>query len=304
MTLEPLLLLRDIREVCILAEPEHPEKVTQRAFDQARSEQTRFVDIPRADRIVKHLKLPWRKVLASAHGEGDQVKLLVAQERSDKQDWLTEDHVAFCLKLVALRLGADTVTQQQYHDERESILAENTAQQASGVDLRLPTEHQIMQGFARRAKGKQAAAQTDKPKKTLSRRTVPRAGTWNTALRSAGLAPTSRDKVTVPRGLTSAELIERCYQFHGTLPSSKEAEIFARANHIPYNRKRQKLPWQEQVATWRASRRKRRLPAPDAPPPMNERPDYSRDMGASLSRERRNDWSDPQVCLTHVASPT
>ena len=167
----------------------------------------KFLDIPRAKRIVKHLKLPWRKVLASAHGEGDQVKLLAGQEKSDRQDWLTEDHVAFCLKLVALRLQAatgkpvKTVTPAQYRAERERILAEDHSQYAHGAQPRLPTETQITHAVAgkldRRRKAPAGGEQgKDKARRTKMEALLPQkartlTGAWDAALELAKLEPTS-----------------------------------------------------------------------------------------------------------------
>jgi hypothetical protein len=247
--------------------------------------------------------MPWREVLATAHASELTQTRRLAKKTVVQQVGLPLEHIVFCLKLVALRLAADTITQQQYHDEREAILTEDASRRSSGVDLRLPTEHQIMEVFVRRKKGGSVAGLSkETPEKTPPLTSTRRTGAWNAALRAAGLQPTPSGKVTVPRGLTSAELIECCYQVHGVLPSSNEAEIFAHANRIPYNRKRQHHPWRQQVAEWRAGRLKRGLPAPDALPRRSDRPDYSREVGAGLPSRHRNNWSDLSVCLTHVSA--
>jgi hypothetical protein len=318
MALEPLLLLRDIREVCLLADPEHPEKVTQRAFDQARSEHMKFLDIPRAERIVKYLKLPWRKVLASAHGEGDQVKLLANQKKSHhRQDWLTEEHVAFCLKLVALRLQAapgkpvKTVTPAQYHAERERILAEDRSQFAHGAQPRLPTETQITHAVAGKLDRRRKAPAGGKQRKEKARRTKVEAllpqkartltGAWDAALELAKLEPTSAKGEPASGVLTSLELLDRFYEVRGAQASSTDLRRFAAANRIPYNRDREKVSWSELIETWKEGLRARGITPPEKPPPWRERPDYRKDVGARRPGERRQiDRKHFDDCLAHV----
>ncbi len=102
--------------------------------------------------------------------------------------------------------------------------------------------------------------------------------------------------------LTMSELLDRCYEFHGTEPTVNEADIFAKANGLPVKR-RSGRPWREWVAEWKDNRRERGLPLPDGPPPFGQRPDYSKDVGAAKAHERRGRrrWDDRDEVVEWVA---
>jgi hypothetical protein len=90
------------------------------------------------------------------------------------------------------------------------------------------------------------------------------------------------------------EVLDRCYERHGTEPTIKEIELFARANGIPFPRRERGRPWSSYVTEWKEGRRARGLPVPSGPPPTSQRPDYSEDVGAALPEERRmrRRWDD------------
>src|ERR1700723_1003471 len=100
--MEPLLLLRGVREVSELANPEWPLETTQRAFDEVRSQSQRFVSVPPAKRIAETLNLPWRVIVEVAHEpEGNQGRILKRKHPPEQENWLTEDYVSYTPKLVA-----------------------------------------------------------------------------------------------------------------------------------------------------------------------------------------------------------
>ncbi len=117
-------------------------------------------------------------------------------------------------------------------------------------------------------------------------------GDWDAALALADLAP------RLPRGdqgrgkyaPTTAEVLDRAYEAHGTELTSKEIWTFVKANGIPYSRERGRL-WSECVSEWKQDRAVRGLDVPAGPPPLDQRPDYSRAVGAALPGEsRRQNW--------------
>jgi hypothetical protein len=129
------------------------------------------------------------------------------------------------------------------------------------------------------------------------------AGAWNLALEMAGLQVTTWSLYRPRKSLSIPEMLDRCSEVHGTEPTSHEIIVFARANEISYNQHVQNKPWQECVAEWKQSRRAQGLPVPDGPPPKGQRPDYSRDVGATRPGEQPSrDWSRVEDCVEQVAA--
>lgn len=273
-SLEPLVLLQGVREICELVNPSEPLTVSQRAFDAARPRSASFKDIPLARNIASTLRLSWREVLELAYRPpGVQNHHLSRKQTSPYQDWLTDDYIGSVLKLVARRLGVNTLTLRQYRRERDAMLAVDRARWLHGGQLMLPTDDQIAMA----------------------------AGDWDRALSLAGLAPRPGlgDQGKSKIGLTPAELLERCYEVHGTQATARELRDFARANKIPHARLEYKK-WLEWVAEWKASRLAKGLPVPSGPQARNARPDYSRDMGAAIpGKHRLNQWS-AEDCIQSV----
>jgi hypothetical protein len=127
MPWEPLALLRAVREVAALADRAAPQAVTQVAFDAARPTAGPYSGVPRAKRITEQLGLrKWSRVLAVAHEpEEKHAQLLGWKTKDEEQNWLTKAYVANLLKLVAHRRGADSLTLQDYDEERVKLVAED-----------------------------------------------------------------------------------------------------------------------------------------------------------------------------------
>lgn len=128
------------------------------------------------------------------------------------------------------------------------------------------------------------------------------AGDWDRALALARLdrRPGRGDQGHGKRALGTVELLDRCYQAHGTEPSALELRRFARANGIPWTPDRDRT-WLESLAAWKDQRRAQGQAVPDGPPPRHARPDYTRPVGAARPDEqRRRDWSDINDCLPFV----
>jgi hypothetical protein len=280
MALEPLILLQGVREVSELAKPASPVDASQRAFDKARAHSRRFKDLPAARNIAAQLDLPWRELLRLAHEPiaDHSHHLGRKQQEPAMQEWLTHEYVGFVLKFVARRLNSKTLTPRQYTLEREKVLKADRAGWLHGRQLLLPNEVQIRDA----------------------------AGSWDKALALAGLAPRPGrgDQWRGKLGVPTVELLELCYQAHGTQASADELKRFARANDIRYLQPHsQDKPqrFSECVADWKVKRKAKGLPVPDGLPPWSERPDYTRDMGISLPGQKREaKWGNVEDCIAYV----
>jgi hypothetical protein len=276
LRLDALMLLRGTREVASHADPEDPVHVSQRRFDDARQISQTFAHLPRAKRIAERLGMPRREVLLLAHAPArTHAHRLGRIQTEPEHDWLTDDLIAFALRLVALRLDMASVSPVQYRTERAKLLRDDRAAYLHGRQLRLPSEDQIR---------------------------VAMDGDWDAALALADLSPRP------PRGdqgrgkyaPSTADVLERAYEAYGTELNSKEIWTFVKANGIPYGRERGRL-WSECVAEWKQQRAARGLDVPAGPPQLDQRPDYSLAVGAALLGEsRRQDWSEIEDCLPHV----
>jgi hypothetical protein len=273
---EPLTLLRGVREVAARANPADPLAATQRAFDAQRHKSS--APLPAARQITEKLRLSWREVLVVAHApESRQAQLLGTKTRAQAaQDWLTADHAVTTLQLVAARLGKDSLTTGEYRAERAKLLAADRARWRNGRWLLLPDDEQVI---------------------TVT-------GSWDAALRLAGLKTTAERRPAQQQGGAKlADLMERFHDHYGVQPSLRNLQAFALGNGIPYPMRAQ--PFGVAVAEWVASRRDRGLPAPRVVKRVGGRghkaPDYSVDVGAARAGERRlTKWTRAD-CATAVA---
>jgi len=235
--------------------------------------------LPAARQIARELGLPWRAVLAVAHEpEATQNQLLAVKARRTAQDWLSEEHVAAVLQLVACRLGTDSVTTSEYRVERAKLVTDDLGRPRNGHWLLLPDDEQI----------------------------IARAGSWEAALRLAGLTVT-RERSALrerPGAPTLVDLLERFHDEHGFQPSARDLRAFARGNGVPYPSERAQR-FGAAVATWVVSRHARGLSEPRAVKRVggrgNRAPDYSRDVSAARPGERRRGKWTRERCAAAVA---
>jgi hypothetical protein len=277
--MEPLVLLRGVREIAALASPAKPVAATQRAFDAARERVPCYASLPAARQIAEELELSWPEVLAFAHEpEARQNQLLAVKSRERAQDWLSAEHVAAVLQLVAGRLGADSLTTGRYRAERAALLAADRARWLHGRWLLIPDDEQI----------------------------IGSAGSWDAALLLAGLKTPRRRSVTVrrPGAPTVVDLLERFHEEHGFQPSARQLRSFARGNDVPYPSERAQR-FGAAVAEWVSSRHARGLPEPRVVKRVGGRgkraPDYSRDVGAARPGEQRREKWTRASCAAAVA---
>jgi hypothetical protein len=277
--MEPLKVLEQVHEVAARAASKRPdissESVSQRIFDDARAESKSFAALPRAKRIAERLRMPWPEVVALAHDSVSKQNMRLGQiDGSGEQDWLTESYIGSILKVMAVRLGVETITPGQYRAERKRMLANDRSRRRHGRQLRIPNEDQI----------RIALRPTTKSTK----------GAWETALGLAGLkAEGRRDH----HGATTIELLERCYAIYGVQATYKDLQVFARANRIPYS---PSTEWAQDVAKWKAKRHAEGLPVPAGFPPLDERPDYGKDVGAALPDEHRRRTRTREECVEAI----
>jgi hypothetical protein len=222
--------------------------------------------------------MPWADVLRLAHEpESAHAHRLGRKQTSEEQDWLTEEYVAFALRLVARRLGKSTLSLRDYRLERDRMLRSDRARFIHGGQLILPNEEQV----------------------------ITRVGSWEEALRLAGMAPSQRARQDARPEHASApticDLLERFYEHYEAQPTARDLKAFASGNGIPYSNERG-ARFSEALAAWKAARQARGLSVPDKPPPLKARADYSRDVGAAREVERRrHKWSDVEQCVTWMA---
>jgi hypothetical protein len=275
------MLLAGVREVAALANPAEPEAVTQRAFDAARERSTEHAGLPPARRITERLKWHWREVLSVAHEpEAAQSKLLGAKgiKAPRSTDWLSESHVAAVLQLIAARLGADTVSMNEYRAEQKKIVATDHARWFHGRKLLMPVDTQI----------------------------VGAAGSWDEALRFAGLRVQRKPGPTrkQPNSPTLVDLMERFYDAHGFQPTARDLESFARTNSIPYPGKRPNKAFSTAKREWWERRRAAGWPEPNVKGGGRrggKAADFPTHVGAALPGERRTDEWDRDSCIAAVA---
>jgi len=119
----PTQLLDIIRVVSRTADPDQPEKVTQRAWDDARTD-AGHPDAPRAHSITQRLQVPWSRLLVIANGNPDDALRALRQTASDKgRKDLALHAVATAMRQAATRLSAGTLNRGDYQRARQQILA-------------------------------------------------------------------------------------------------------------------------------------------------------------------------------------
>jgi hypothetical protein len=278
------MLLQGVREVAALANPTAPPTVSQRAFDRARASSATHADLPAARQIAKELKLNWPEALAVAHApENEQNKLLALKTKDyySPVGWLTEARIKYALRLVAGRLGVDTLTKGEYDAERVVLLNADARDWLHGRRLRLPSATAILLATS----------------------------SWDAAVVLAGLKAFVRSHTIHQVILSPVEVVDRFYEHYGEQPSRKALRAFARGNKLPMSGEGNR-PFAEIVTEWRQQRHEHGLPEPRVIKyrlgPGIKRPDYSADVGAARLGEHlyRGKWTGEgrERCVEWVAN--
>jgi hypothetical protein len=179
-----------VAAVARAADPLIPERVSQSRWDAARA-RAGHPDVPSAKQIAARLKRAWREVLVVSLGLEDPNRGLGQREGARISNAPTEAEIRSAIGTVALRLEVRTLSQDQYDQERQRMLA---AARRRGVEDRLilPTGGQI----------------------------IHKAGTWHGGLVIAGLEKSPPAKGSGSRrGLSIVEALELFVEQEAAIPS-------------------------------------------------------------------------------------
>jgi hypothetical protein len=283
--LDQYALLDLIADAARVAQPEAPESVSVRAFDSVTASEERFAALPRARSLSRIFLQSWRDLVALSLMERSARARTLAH-RSDAQEagWFTHEQAEFALRLVCRRLGgvAD-FNPGDYRREREALAEGGRA--SAAMPWSLPTENQIVALFGSWEEALTAAELQAEPQAALP----------NTPA-DTGAAGRTRNAIPSAPTPTIIEVLDRCYEAHGTQPTFGELALFARANGIPFPRKDVGRPWDDYLDEWKRNRRAQGLQAPERPPAKRDRPDYGQDVGAARPGERRlTGWTDELI---------
>jgi len=255
---DPYTLLELLGEVVRVADPEHPEKVTQARFDQTAAVHEQFAQVPPARSLSRFFLQGWGDLVElSLRDPGLRERTLAMRARTEQTMWLTAEGAVAALRLICLRLGGVVPTREAYRRERIRLIS--LAGRDGGLVAEiLPTEDHIdhlLDG-------------------------------WDSALHAARLGSLA-DAPPARRAPSIIDVLDRCYAHHHTEPVSVELELFARANGIPYPRRESGKAFAEYVTEWKQQRLAAGLDIPGRPPRKRDRPDYGVDVGAARPGERR-----------------
>lgn len=287
--MDDLLLLQYVRAVSMLADPQHPRQASQRAFDAAAKQHERFADVPSARVIARRLGKPWRETLTLAHSPGNQQATSLSGQRNaaSAQSWLTGEHVAYAVKLVAHRSQMPTLSEAQYDTGREKLLSEHKRRHPHSRRDRLPTADQICIYTQREVHGTTTAG-------------TPLTGAWARALELAELAPNRKPTRRAPRTMSvPVPLLDKFYDAYGVEPTPERLATFAREQGVTLGVIRNKQVWSKLLVAWRTSRTARHLLVPTEPPPP---PTSDEQRFAALSfrqagTHRTTRWADQEKCV-------
>lgn len=266
-------LLDIVRTVAEQADHADSQHVSQRRWNAARAD-AGHADAPHANKICDRFDTGWVQLLDLAFTEPDSLDRRIGRLHGEQDaDWLTEQYATSLLKLIAHRLDTRMLTRAAVRRELAALRAD------AGAGQLVPNEEQLLVCL----------------------------GGWDAALAAAGLqAPATGG--SPPAAQNISEILDLCYEAHGTEPTADEIAIFARANDIQLPR-RSKL-WAEHVADWKHHRRARGLHVPDRPPAKHQRPDYRRPVltpaddepssETSPRRRRTKTWEDRDACVAAV----
>jgi hypothetical protein len=109
--------------------PDTPQKVSTRRVDAARAG-AGYPDCPTARAITRRLnrdakrKLSWQQIIEVALGENRNLaQTLVAAEREEPAEHLDDRHAFFALRYVARHAARETLSRDEYAQERRKLLA-------------------------------------------------------------------------------------------------------------------------------------------------------------------------------------
>ncbi len=250
-------LLDAVREVIELCGGEH---VSQRQFNACRAG-AGHPDLPRADSICVRLGVIWAKLqeLATKQGASQAIAFGRRSSSSDGGEWITDEQIAFALRLIAKKFGQTSITSAEYRRGRADVI------RRANTDALLPDEEQIMG----------------------------RVGSWTRALELGGLSDPDGDRQD-RRNRKLYRALDLCLEHHGAIPSRNNLKKFAIVNRVflPDNY----TPYADALARWRADRTARGLETPEYEPHARPRPDYGRRViQGRTGRIRSGHWTEERA---------
>lgn len=197
---DPLVLLQIADEVLKAADAEHPERVTQRAYDEAR-QAAGHDDSPRADKLAARFKVSWSRFAQVVITEEHPARVLAQADYRRAVRWHTETEIVSAIATAAAWLGTDHIDQASYERARLALNAVASRRHLHG----------------------RAAAPL--PAVSVIRFRL----SWADAVAQAGLQPPPRPVLpSMPRSAMLALFIEHC----GFVPTREQLRQFARHHRI------------------------------------------------------------------------
>ncbi|MFN8204498.1 MAG: hypothetical protein U0S48_18230 [Solirubrobacteraceae bacterium] len=235
-----------VHQVAVEVLPDRPEALGSRRYDRERKA-VGFLDAPTANAVRDRLRAPsWPILVETIFSETADVFQEIWRWREGVvRGRFTERDATEAVRTVAAFLDQRSVHPGEYAYARLELQARDTTGRAP-----LPTLRQLM--YYGGSDGRQGLS-------------------WNSLLSRAGL---DRAETRPSPGLTSVEALDACVSAHGTLPTKRELRRFVRANRLSMVDGRDVRMGEAQHAELRRQRARRGLTTPDAPPPIDERPDY------------------------------
>jgi hypothetical protein len=229
-------LLSWTREIALRAAPEKPSAITQKRFNESRSEIQSLC--PEAGYIARSLGSSWAEALRVAlQYEGNAFHLLGRRRGVLNADRTT---CVEALRLIAERLQEPTLRPGEYEAEREAMINEKRlTRHREALQRRLPKESMLDHWG------------------------------WDELLVEAGLQPRSRPKNR--KGMPIPDAIERFLEVQGRLPSMRELERFANDEGFSVSRHKKLQPHMEAL---RDRRTQEGLWTPESVPKPSQRPPW------------------------------
>lgn len=119
----PELLLATMRDVLLAADSERPDRVTQRAYNAARSK-AGHPDSPRADRIAARFGVPWATLCDRVAKHENPAYALAVASKQQVRRLLTLAEAAAALRTAAARRGTQDISPDAYERARQLINAD------------------------------------------------------------------------------------------------------------------------------------------------------------------------------------
>lgn len=136
---DPAVLIAIAREVLLAANPEHPEAVTQRAYDAARAA-VGHAATPRADQLVSRFGVGWATLRDRILNHPDPAYALAVHSKQQVRRVLTRAESVAAIRRAAAWLGTTELSYAQYEQARQAIDAQAARRHGHGRHLvPLPT---------------------------------------------------------------------------------------------------------------------------------------------------------------------